>query len=509
MAKLLSAKRKYASITPDALPETRRPATQQKPGKLKSILKRPSPPSRFLASTPSAQIKLEFQAATGGPGGDSLIQEDRTNPFTTAPATVKKPKLELISGADDKGSISSHPISSAAINHVLVQNSAGETDLFVPPPTKSKSPQYEDDGDTENLVTDSQPQTIHSDETLLMSGGLGPGESPYKGSAKAATISKFEPSPRKGSQRESEERKPYADLTVMDVLSSQPTLGQGTAKAQREPLVTEAEQQHRERNVAAKCEAREFRSFLGIDKTNEPTAKQETCDGLEFKLGLDSPTVFSESLEPGQRKVEPSDIRNISPAGHSVRLRDDPFVPACSNTSRSERRKANHGQSPVLADVSKILQEYEARRETEFTDLQVELRTAQARAAQLEMQLSMLHREYTAQSRARNLQHSWNLNKYVIFSRRTYSLHGPEETKVVGGCGELQEANKIAFVMFKEEMDKLESVVEDLGQVNTFRDLETGTPKIEMRSTPCGMLKCRSYHHDSRWDLMVERVAAG
>lgn len=503
----LHSKRKFSSMNTKALPEKVTPPAPQKPGKLKSILKRPSPPSRFMAATPSAQIELESHAVAHNFKGNAAAPSSAP---IAAPAAAKKPKREMISAAEDGLSTDLHYVPPSRSNLVIMDDSAGATDLPVPRAWTFRSPRYEDDGDTEDLITDSQPQTVQSDETLLMSGGLGPGESAYKGSTRTANVSDVEPSLRKRSPRRGKKRKSLAPMNDMGVLLSRIQPMQNAKLAKCGPVAPELEQHDHKCTLVGKVEESGSRPTPRVLNADVPIAKKEPCIGPGPKLGGDLPTRVN--VDP----VLKLDRRDGStPMGHTClqvsapqsleKAHTDPRVPASPKTGW----KASQRRASVLADVSKVLQEYDEARETDVNDLQNQLHSARARATQLEAQLGMLRHEFATRSKERELQSSWNLNKYAIFSRRTYALHGQEEMKLIGGCDDLGEANKIACGVFKREMDKVESVVEDLGQRDTFCDGRTGMPNVQMRSTPCGLMKCRSYHLDNRWDLTVERVAAG
>lgn len=493
----MPSKRKLSCIDANVLPTKTTPPAPQKPGKLKSILKRPSSSSsRFLASTPSAQIKLEFHAAAR----NLAHQREESNAHATVPKTAKKPKLEF--KPEMKPHISATPRRTSPSDPSLdiIEDSAAEPDLPKPASRKSNSPKYEDDGDTEDLVTDSKPQSPCSDDTLLMSGGLGPGESPYK-----RTINRTQCEPSE------HENKLKRSLKTPGT-SSAGSCDQAKRK-QIAPPVSETKQQLAQAlAVITKLEANEKVAPAKAHESDIVATKNKASDDARAtskgSLPISSPAVSAVPKTEGRTASPPlvSKTNNLASAANSNSQAVE-TIPPSRRLSRSERRKLKKGQSPILDDMARILSDYEETRKTEMETLRSELQSAQTKAAHLETQLDMLQREIASQSKARQTQHSWQLNKFAIFSRRSYSLQTEEDTRVLAGCDDLEEANGIARAIFQSEMDKLEIMVEDLGEASFFAEMDCGMAQIQMRSTSCGLSKCRAYHTDSQWDLTVERVA--
>lgn len=353
----------------------------------------------------------------------------------------------------------------------FVENSAAEVDLSKSLPTKSSSPKYENDGDTEDLVKDVQPDLRPNDEAHLMSGGLGPGESPYKGGA-VSTSTRVRPCDRKIKKTK---KKKQTSKTV------------NVADAQTQGLHTSME--------------------LGQFKHEQNAG---SSPGAQGPITNSLPSLASSILELAESKLEPGTSTDAAtfmatqsdgePAGESTCARSD--------NSELGAHQAKGGQSTTLADVSKILQDYDTTREGELETLRSALLSTQARASRLETQLGMLHEELASQSKDRQTPCSWQFNRFAIFSRRSYTPEDEEKTGVVAGCDDLEEVNDLARAIFLSEMEKLGSVVEDLGETRALADTDSGMPRIQMRTTSCGMAKCRSYSADSRWDLSVERVSA-
>lgn len=614
----MAAKRKFSSCDSISLPAKVTPPAPQKPpkpGKLKSILK-PSPPSQFFTPSsqkgpsPSAQIKLELNKATSNANANANANANRakrtTPPKANAPRppprTTKRPKLEthhaqadhqrlppttskkpkpqapplkaipslpLIMAKDPKLEITpenkiqrrtaTQHIPSADPDVDIIEDSAAEMELPQAPLKKSKSPKYDDDGDTEGMVTDSQPTPL--DGTHLMSGGLGEGESPYKGSANAMPGTRKRPCDRKIKKKRTRCPKnlnsvnsPPPSALISDVLE-QPQYEQVVA--------SELEQCQPIRTVSAKDEEHSIPAS-GAPELGTAVSKQEPTQATQAKdddapsplndvkyAPLSTPdNVKSElllpyALESEKKSQDPIMDGSASPPTlvKTISTQAVPLSAASPKVLRKQRRdvgEVQNSQSPRLADISTtlstILEDYEAAKNAEVEKLQDaahaayanaeevrsameatkakaeevfgEMQSLQARNALLETQNGLLRREFELQSKERRLQYTWPLNQFDVFSRRTYQLQSEEETTVMGGSDDLDEVNKIARDLFLTEMSKVESFVEELGQRNSFCVLDSDMPQVQIRMTGCGLLKCRSYQGDSRWDLTVERLGA-
>lgn len=495
-------KRKVSNIKPNVIYAKIPNPAPHKLGKLKSILKKPSSEHHFVIHSSPVRASI----ALSEPRAISNAQKAVQGATSATPRTAKGHNLGTVPSVKTTNPAAVRPALPYEHNLDVIEYSATEAELPSLPRRRLISPRYEDDGDTEGLVRDSQAQVSDSDDTHFMSGGLGAGESPYKVPSSSTSV--------ETSDRGNKRRKRSFDSPSL--------IGVPTSETRNASFAAENDNDQPDEPLTLARAQPPDSPPSDVLKSGASTAEPKTDVNQEAKSGIPSspprsgivPLISPKTTESEQKASRMIFNSNTDVPATAVKvpasIKNGCPTPASPRVSRSQRRKATKRQSPELADVSKMLQQYGKTCEAENRDLRKALESALAKATQLEAQNHLLQREFASRSQKRQLQYTWHLNKFAVFSRRKYALQREEETRVVGGFDDLNSANELAYSLFQGEMTKLETVVENLGRSNLFGNIEIGMPQVQLRYTACGMVKCRACYPFplSWWDLTVERVAA-
>jgi hypothetical protein len=390
-------------------------------------------------------------------------------------------------------------------------------DKAEPPRTsrKESSSQYKIGDDVmESFITDSQKKLPAVDPTpFLMSGALDTGDVPPKEPTRktrpSERNSKTKPSERKSKTKSSERtstlrNQVQTDVVIVPSSGAQPTdMTKQVQSEQNGPIAS-----HDEGASSVQVEQ------SGPNTPEQPDASVPQCEQsprteaqpeavvpqAQPEAALPSPNDATSPLVPSSLVIQEATSSPLM--AHPAQKTNSGLLTPTSLAQNAKR------SSPDITDVTNILTQYELTRETEIADLKRQLKTSQAQAANLNTQLTLLKHEFATQSKHRKVQASWLLNRFVIFSRRTYALRPKESINIVEGCDDLEQANAMAKGTFMGEMEKLGFGVMDLGRVDAFEEMGKDVAVWQTRVTGCGMLKCRAYDGEGRWDLTVERVAS-